>query len=425
MPGHFLSAPAWITASHRRWVCHVAVGLLCAGCGVSDRSDATAPNRVDSAGVAIVRNADGPLVRGELVQPARLVVGSEEEGPELFGSVGTTRLSDTGSLWIQDGQTQEIRVFDSGSGAHLFTIGGRGDGPGEFRMSGFLGFDAGGSAYVYDLRHRRLSVFSESGELLRSHLMPSTLGSRPRPQHVTRTGTILGHLPRLMERAPASGSTVRDTARVWTMPLDGTAPALLWEAPSVLWYFRDGTQVVVPFTGRLPSPYAGGSLRGLWDDRVYVTDDAGAASYSVYGPTGLERRVEVEREAQQVDDFSATTFVERLRGRLPESSVRIYENHLSAMPVPDAVRRPWDRLLVTDEGGVWLLRAVEGDGEMVGVAEDTRVWDVFDPEGIFVGPMRLPANVSPAQVRGLTVVASVFDEMDRAKVAIYDLRWVE
>lgn len=253
---------------------HVAVVLLSAGCGVSDRSKAIGPGRSDSAGVEIVRNTDEPLARGELVQPASRVFGSEEEGPELFGRVGTARLHRNGSLWITDSQAREIRVFDPGSGAHLFTIGGRGDGPGEFRRSAFLGFDGEGSAYAYDFEHRRLSVFSESGEFQRSHLMPSSLGISPRPLHVTPAGTLLGQIPREIRRIPVDGSTVRDTVRIWTMPLDGTAPTLVWEAPSALWYFRDGVQVVVPYTGVLPGRRRSGDAGAPPDDRTWDVFDA-------------------------------------------------------------------------------------------------------------------------------------------------------
>jgi len=146
--------------------------LFSAGCDASDRSGETGPGRSDGAGAEIVRNPDESQLRGELVQPARRVFGSEQEGPELFAGV-SARLHPNGSLWISEGVTREIRVFDPGSGSHLFTIGGRGDGPGEFRQSSLLGFDAEGTAYVYDYRHRRLSVFSESGELRGDRLMPS------------------------------------------------------------------------------------------------------------------------------------------------------------------------------------------------------------------------------------------------------------
>jgi len=403
---------------------HVAVVLLSAACGVSDRSEAIGPGRADSAGVEIVRNTDELRPRGELVQPAGRVFGSEEEGPDLFGRVGTARLHRNGSLWITDSQAQEIRVFDPGSGAHLFTIGGRGDGPGEFRRSAFLGFDGEGSAYAYDSELRRLSVFTESGDFLHSKLMPSSLGISPRPLHVTRTGTLLGQIPQVMERLPANGSTFRDTVRIWTMPLDGAAPTLVWEAPGALWYFRDGVQVVVPYTGVLPAPYAGGSLWGLRDDRVYVTDAAGEASYSVYGPAGLERRVEIDRAPRQIDDFSASKFVEFLRGvGFPESQVRFYERHLSDMPIPEARRRPWDAVLFTDRGGVWLLRPGDAEGVTVGVPEDDQVWDVFDAEGVFIGHLRLPSNVWPVQVSGQSVLTIVRDEMDRSTVAIHDVRW--
>ena len=46
-----------------------------------------------------------------------------------------------------------------------------------------------------------------------------------------------------------------------------------------------------------------------------------------------------------------------------------------------------------------------------------------DAEGFFVGPMRLPANVSPVQVSGLSVLSIVRDEMDRGTVALNDVRW--
>ncbi|MYA11306.1 MAG: hypothetical protein F4087_13550 [Gemmatimonadetes bacterium] len=398
-------------------VCRAAIVLLCAGCGVSDRSDVAGPSRTDSAGVEIVRNADEPLRRGELVQPARRVFGSEEEGPELFGRVGTTRLHANGSLWITDAQAQEIRVFDPGSGAHLFTIGGRGDGPGEFRRSDFLGFDGEGSAYVYDHEHRRLSVYASSGEFLRSHLLPSTLGISPLPQHVTRAGTLFGQISRgPMERMPARGSTVRDTVRTWTMPLDGTAPALVSKTLGALFYFHDGESVAVPFSG--------GSPRGFRDDRVYAIDGVGEASYSVYGPAGLERRVEIDRPPRRIDDRAVAMFREGMRrSPVPESQRRIYEEHLSDMPIPDA-RRHWDGMLFTDQGEVWLRRTGDAVEATAGDPADAHVWDVFDAGGIFIGHMRLPANVWLEQVIGQTALTTARDDLDRETVAIHDIRWI-
>ena len=404
----------WTKPEARSATSHVAIALICAGCGASDRSESTGASRADSAGVQIVRNTDDPLPRWELVQPARRVFGSEEEGPELFGMV-TARLHPNGSLWIEEQQSREIRVFDSRSGAHLFTIGGRGDGPGEFRRRRLLGFDAAGTAYVQDDEHRRLSVFSEGGELLRSHLLPSSLGIAPRPLHVTRAGTLMGQLPRGLEQVPADGSTIRDTVRVWAIQLDDAAPTLVSKSPGALWYFRDGNRVGVP--------YAGGSRTGFWNDRVYVTDGTGTASYSVYGPAGLERRVEIERAPRRLDGSSATMFVESMRRwRASESLVRTYEEHLDDMPMPE-VQRHWDALLVFDDGGAWLLRAADPEGALAEVPPD-HIWDVFDADGVFIGQMRLPANVGLVQVSGQNALTSVVDELGRVTVAIHEVRWI-
>ena len=143
----------------------------------------------------------------------------------------------------------------------------------------------------------------------------------------------------------------------------------------------------------------------------------------MYGQAGLERRVEIERAPRRIDGFSATEFVEYLRrDRHPESRVRVYEDHLPEMPIPEA-QRAWDRLVVTDEGGEWLLRAGDADGAMAGVPQDDQVWDVFDAEGGFVGHICLPANVWPVQVSGQSMLVIAVDEMDRATVAIHDIRW--
>ena len=116
-------------------------------------------------------------------------------------------------------------------------------------------------------------------------------------------------------------------------------------------------------------------------------------------------------------------FVEQLRrSRVAESRVRFYEKHLPDMPIPEA-QRDWDALVVTDEGGVWLLRAGDAEVAMAGVPQDDQVWDVFEAEGGFVGHIRLPANVGPVQVSGQSVLTIVRDELGRSTVAIHDVRW--
>jgi hypothetical protein len=141
----------------------IAIPLLIALAGCEAATPASRVTRSDSAGVEIVVNEDiaDPAARwATLVSPAGLELGSEEEGPELFGRIGTVLLHPDGRLWLSDLLAQEVRVFDVATGEHLFTLGGPGDGPEEFRAVRPLGNDEAGDSYVFDEEHRRLTIYS-------------------------------------------------------------------------------------------------------------------------------------------------------------------------------------------------------------------------------------------------------------------------
>ena len=116
--------------------------------------------------------------------------------------------------------------------------------------------------------------------------------------------------------------------------------------------------------------------------------------------------------------MSCLQYISRLQGW-----VRIYEEHLSDMPIPEA-QRHWNGLVVTDQGGAWLLRAGDAESAMAGVPAEDQIWDAFDAEGVLIGPVRLPANDRLVQVSRQTALMIMYDEMGRATVAIHDVRWV-
>lgn len=67
---------------------------------------------------------------GLLAASPRLRIGSDQEGPELFGRVRDVSIDDAGNILVLDEQTSDVRVFSS-DGRHLQTLGGPGEGPGE------------------------------------------------------------------------------------------------------------------------------------------------------------------------------------------------------------------------------------------------------------------------------------------------------
>ncbi|NBC00502.1 MAG: hypothetical protein GVY15_06545 [Bacteroidetes bacterium] len=82
----------------------------------------------------------------------------DEEGTDLAMPVAP-QLGSDGNIYVADAGYRDIRVF-SPDGELLHTIGGFGEGPGEFRSADILALGAQDSLFVYDRTLRRLSAFA-------------------------------------------------------------------------------------------------------------------------------------------------------------------------------------------------------------------------------------------------------------------------
>jgi hypothetical protein len=78
-----------------------------------------------------------------------LTIGGGDTPESSFGRVGSTLLGDDGRIYVADAQDQHIRVY-SDAGRHLFTIGRRGSGPGEFTGVAAMEFAPDGALWVRD-----------------------------------------------------------------------------------------------------------------------------------------------------------------------------------------------------------------------------------------------------------------------------------
>jgi hypothetical protein len=389
-----------------------AWGLITAGiCTACDGAGKPFEHAVvrDSAGISIVTNdVTTALVQARVLGLSPIIIfGAEAPGPALFGAIGGARLHPNGALWIVDSQAREVRVFDAASGAHMFTRGGLGNGPGEFRALRLLGFDVDGAAYIYDDQLGRLTVYSEAGEIVRDEVLTGEGDVSPRPLHVTGSGVVMGQLPRRAVFRP-SAVLVQDTIRIWMITSEPNERQLLVTTMGPVWYISDGTQVLVPFSE--------GALIGFWNDRVYLTDGYGRASLSRHGFNGMELRSDLDITGKALDRESMQQYVEQLRGLgYPARMLQIYENRLPEMPVPK-LSPVWDRLVVEDGGKVWLRRRQEP-----GDAKD--VWDILSPSGFYHGKVESRSFIYPVQISAEYVVAVVVDDMGRQTVALYRNPW--
>jgi len=128
----------------------------------------------DSAGIRIVENrlAD-PLVPpfGEL-GGIQLEVGVRDGDPRYaLTEVLAARTTGSGELLIAESRARELRYFDA-SGRHLRTVGGAGEGPGEFSGLSTLAGMAGDTVWIWDARAQRMTSFGPGGELLEAAGIP-------------------------------------------------------------------------------------------------------------------------------------------------------------------------------------------------------------------------------------------------------------
>ena len=137
------------------------------------------PSVTDSLGVTIVDHGDldvAVIPTWSLGTDPILSIGVVEgdDSYQFYNVIDAHRRRD-GSIAVLD-RSLTLRVFDS-LGAHMWTAGMAGDGPGEFRYPQMVTEIEGDSLVVWDLRPSRLSVFAPDGTLARVKTVSELAGS--------------------------------------------------------------------------------------------------------------------------------------------------------------------------------------------------------------------------------------------------------
>lgn len=143
------------------------------------------------AGGTSERSADLPAGLDEIenlaVFPAGMVAKADiqfnrersfGDTPEItFGGLGGFDVDSSGRVYINDYQQNTINIFKS-DGTYLTTIGGSGNGPGEFTTGPFP-VNRSGNLFLLDLMRRRMSQYSISDfNLIRTiNINPTNKGS--------------------------------------------------------------------------------------------------------------------------------------------------------------------------------------------------------------------------------------------------------
>ena len=367
---------------------HIAVAIagLAVACGGDADQRVTA--QVDTiGGVVVVRNGTGQWRESEqwqVVEDFRVGGSRWGENPDeelSYSSNTSVTLGPNGQIFVLEYAADRVTVF-SGDGEFVRSFGRAGEGPGEFRRPVAMGWDGLDRLWVAAGLSGRYHVFNATGAFQKTV---------PRPIQALRS---LQH-PLVWE---AAGTLVEES---------GDDEAVLYLRMDTLGHLMD-TAAVIP-TPEYPRALRNIRILSTWESMRFVNAHYiplqrwslapdGTTWSAVSGQLRLLqttpggdtiRIVETSHRPAEFDDADRAVIAEGLR----EAGISRDDIEL-VRPVVDAIH-------VMDDGHI-LIGIVEKVGEA------TSTFDVFDPEGIFLGTLDLgfviPGRNIPAIV-GDTIIA--------------------
>jgi hypothetical protein len=374
--------------------------VLAVACSAASDRAAEGVVVTDSAGITITLSPDAGVPYATVAaEPAVSLGGPTAEGPAQFFQIDRVVLT-VDRLWAAAGQSAELRVFDA-DGAHSRTVGGRGDGPGEYLLMRLLGEFSGDTVAVADQRAGRLAVYGPDGTLVRSDRLRTGDGLPPRPFDVYPDGSVLGQVPqRLTAGGLQEGAVIRDGVRLARFRLDAD-PVVVAEdsaaGPMWLWTGTD-RMTPLPFTANAAFDLSGTSLHLAAGPAFRVR---------VFEEGRLTRIYGVDRVARQVTASDAAVYRDEVVPAYPEAR---HAALLEAMdhPAAPSLLPAYTGLLVADDGTVWAGRH----------SPDT-AWDVFADDGVLLGGVEVPPRFRPMSIRGGRVAGVWRDELGVEYVQVY------
>lgn len=385
-----------------------ALAILSAGCGAGDRTGGEwAGSIVDSAGVSVVTNPSQGLweATGAWTVVEDLVI-SDAATPGLeFGEIIDVDVDSRGRLIALDAMAKAYHVFGP-DGAHLFSVGRPGNGPGEFSDPFQLLVLPGDSVVVPDVGTARASVFGPDGSFARTFAV-DFLDLAARRWGVADDGTLFAR------RASATADVIvrldRTGAAVDTIAYL-ESPYQLSEADG-----RVALLAPVPVWAALPG---GGVAHGHSHRyRITVADATGAVRRVFTLPVSPAPFTESHRDAVRAGFREVAA-----KQGLPEAMV---DQVLATVSF-------WDELpligeLLPGPDGALLVQRAAAPRDMrfdrMNVYRTDWIrgstWDVFDADGRYLGELRFPSRVQLFAARNGLLYGIRADELDVPSIVRY------
>lgn len=383
------------------WVTVVG-GVLCA----CDAQSVPTFEQRDSAGVRILQNLAPVWERGAgwTVGPTPTVrIGDESDPSQTFSNVAGVRWIGSGELVVADGGSNELRLFTP-DGRLRKVLGGRGDGPGEFRELSATGPGPDGTLWAFDFALRRVTWLSASGELVRVSPLPA----EPPVLHAVGALDDRRLVLRQLWGTPSGPRTLglaRDPAAWVTVDPDGLTLDTLFLAPGrLVAVTQEGGRAVM--NTPLFTRTAEGTARG---ERIVIGTQDGLRFDEWTADGAWTTSIRLPEPDLAVDAEALERALERRLEDVTRGERARLETALRALPRPE--RRPaHGRLLLDSTGALW-IEHWDASGR----------WWIVDPEGRWLGELELPAGLQLSDANADAVVGVQRDGLGVESVVVYPL----
>jgi len=374
-----------------------ALILATAACGGAEPSAVTV---TDSAGVRITLSADTTATFAVVdTVPVLSLGGADVAGPTQFGNINGVRVDRRGNLWVADGQSAEVRLFRP-DGSFWKSVGGRGEGPGEFMSLRLLGSFRGDSVAVWDDAQGRLTVLDPEGSLARVLTAKVEADAPPNAFRVFQDGTVLARLRKVLQAgALEPGAIIPDTAIFARVDYASMRSEPEGGAPAPRWLWTGHSTIPIPFT--LNPGF------DLSEDVVHVTSGPASRIRALQG-SRLVESYGLDQAPTRVTAADKQDYTDMVMESSGDSPRR--DEYLSVLRHPElpTLLPAYRSIVVADNEDVWAERYAYG------------TFDVYGPDRVFLGRVKVPVMLT--QVVGSRLVGVWRNDLDVEHVRIYRFR---
>lgn len=366
----------------------------------------------DSAGVAIVVSdapswGPGDEWRIDSVPTTRFGDASDSVG--IVDLAGVAVLPD-GGVVAGDHGDNTIHFYDA-SGQRFAKVGRKGDGPGEFSSLSRIRV-AGDSVIVWDRGLQRVTTYGIDGRFGGTRRIEFT-GTYTAPGLETRWDDgrwLFVEGASISSRQPIGG--VRSSISAIRLDAEASRDSVLGRWPGSEQMAVTSAQLV----SQLTLPYAKtttirADTGGFW----VATGDA--PRIDRHDRDGrLVRSVRWAAPAAPIPADELKAWRERgIAGfsDAPASFAAPFVEAYEKAVFPET-RPAYRTFIVDDTGALWLQQVPRWNDE-----SGAEVWSVIDHDGAWLGPVTMPARVSPRAIRGDVIVAVFTDDDDVESLRLY------